>query len=611
MCFLLFGLFPATVRAADECPTTKTENTGTYCAFNIGRSNLVHVWQPPNYDPSTAGVVVYHHGFTSSTQATWDTGGLSKAFLDSKVNALFVVPRGRGCSSGCNELSDQWSSLAQLLDAVTSKGITVPKGPVVIISFSGGYSSAAKTVKDPRVKGFIGFETLYGGEEPFAGWVKSGNDKRIILVSSSSSNSVGSSNENIKKLNRKIVESVEPHVLKVGAPNVLSAEETRMKGIFLEVSQGHSAEIPKAYIKDLLPMILKPSSGGSTSTPQQQGVPSNFELIKPVLNVPIPGLTFGDGSATDSTITVPFLSEYFEAIYKLLVGVSIAIAIVMLMIGGFQYTLGAASASQIEKAKERIKNAVIGLVLLFSAVMIVSVVNPQLSALNGVQLFYNSRNELDETDTFTANNAVSGNLSGTCSTIAECTTLCNQPKSSWPTTASGMPSQSDLQIIPNTTGLIGKITETKYASKETIDLLIKAGEIAVQKDPNYVLVIHSGYRNLTDQIQNACKKINEGAAGRIGKDVAWPGKSQHGVGYAVDVSLQKRAPNGSLTMLSTCCKTKIQNDLQWKVGASILSDIMTQAGFQRYSAEIWHFEPATRSASCRCKYPNCPVPARC
>ena len=85
------------------------------------------------------------------------------------------------------------------------------------------------------------------------------------------------------------------------------------------------------------------------------------------------------------TKTVNNIGQYINLIYIFLLGASIAIAIVMLMIGGLQYTLGAASPAQIEKAKERIRNAVIGLVLLILATLLLETVNPQLKKLNPPQ----------------------------------------------------------------------------------------------------------------------------------------------------------------------------------------------------------------------------------
>lgn len=124
-------------------------------------------------------------------------------------------------------------------------------------------------------------------------------------------------------------------------------------------------------------------------------VSTTRSAVIPVLNVPIPGLTFAAPTKKGDNIVVNFLSTYINAIYKLLIGASIAIAIVMLMIGGFQYSFGAVSTAQIEAAKERIRNAVVGLVLLFGTFILLYTVNPQLTLLSPLNLFYTEPNPID------------------------------------------------------------------------------------------------------------------------------------------------------------------------------------------------------------------------
>jgi hypothetical protein len=73
--------------------------------------------------------------------------------------------------------------------------------------------------------------------------------------------------------------------------------------------------------------------------------------------------------------------EYIGVAYKWLVGSGALFAIVMIMISGLQWSLGAASSESIGKAKSRLKNAIIGLVLLMSTYLILATVNPQLLSL--------------------------------------------------------------------------------------------------------------------------------------------------------------------------------------------------------------------------------------
>ncbi|MBI2473318.1 hypothetical protein HYV70_02060 [Candidatus Uhrbacteria bacterium] len=105
------------------------------------------------------------------------------------------------------------------------------------------------------------------------------------------------------------------------------------------------------------------------------------KLLTPTLQVDIPGVKFSEGKIEGKILKVNYLGDYIAGIYKYLIGISTTIAIVMLMIGGLQWSLGASSQENISKAKKRINNAVIGLVLLLSVYTILFIVNPNLTFL--------------------------------------------------------------------------------------------------------------------------------------------------------------------------------------------------------------------------------------
>lgn len=92
------------------------------------------------------------------------------------------------------------------------------------------------------------------------------------------------------------------------------------------------------------------------------------------LNVPISGVS-----------SVADYGAYVNLAYKFLIGFMATIAIVMVMIGGLQYVL-AAGSGDVSKAKARIGNAVVGLVLLLFSATILATVNPQLLSLRVPQL---------------------------------------------------------------------------------------------------------------------------------------------------------------------------------------------------------------------------------
>lgn len=117
------------------------------------------------------------------------------------------------------------------------------------------------------------------------------------------------------------------------------------------------------------------------------------KLLTPQLSVDIPDLKFTDGIVDGDTIKINYLADYIAAGYKWMIGAAVTIAIVMIMIGGLQWTLSGGSilgtggkANTASAAKKRISNAVTGLVLLLSTYMILAIVNPNLIRLQFPEL---------------------------------------------------------------------------------------------------------------------------------------------------------------------------------------------------------------------------------
>ena len=115
-------------------------------------------------------------------------------------------------------------------------------------------------------------------------------------------------------------------------------------------------------------------------------------FITPTLNVEIPGLKLTDAISgpcsndpAQTCIQSSFIAQYIKGMYAWMIGAAVTIAIVMIMIGGLQYTLGA-GGGEAGKGKQRIINGISGLILLICTYLILNTVNPQLSLLKMVEL---------------------------------------------------------------------------------------------------------------------------------------------------------------------------------------------------------------------------------
>ena len=75
------------------------------------------------------------------------------------------------------------------------------------------------------------------------------------------------------------------------------------------------------------------------------------------------------------------IGGYIKVIYQWLLGSAVVFATVMIIVGGIQYMIAGGSPAGVKQARERIFNALIGLVILFGAYTILATVNPQLLSL--------------------------------------------------------------------------------------------------------------------------------------------------------------------------------------------------------------------------------------
>jgi hypothetical protein len=92
------------------------------------------------------------------------------------------------------------------------------------------------------------------------------------------------------------------------------------------------------------------------------------------LIAPIPG---EKGVKTASSFTV-----YLKALFPFLLSVAAGLAFIMIVLGGIFYMTSAGNPAAVGSAKERIKAALIGLLIAVSSYLIIKAINPNLLALD-------------------------------------------------------------------------------------------------------------------------------------------------------------------------------------------------------------------------------------
>lgn len=136
------------------------------------RAGAVHVWIPPGYDRSTAGTVIYVHGYWTDADGAWRDHKLAQQFRASRQNALFIVP---DAPSG-NDESVQWPALADLRRAVARANIKLPDGPLIVMGHSGAFRTVMQWVDHKLVEQIILLDAMYAGQSAFDDFI--GNGKR-------------------------------------------------------------------------------------------------------------------------------------------------------------------------------------------------------------------------------------------------------------------------------------------------------------------------------------------------------------------------------------------------------------------------------------------------
>lgn len=121
------------------------------------------------------------------------------------------------------------------------------------------------------------------------------------------------------------------------------------------------------------------------------------QIIKaPQPRIRIPGVTFTKPEdvplAQDDTgrifLYVPFLGEYLAAIYRYAVVVASVIAVIMIIVSGFQWITSGGSSDSIQKAKERIIQACIGLTMAVGSYAVLYTINPNLVQFKSLRVQY-------------------------------------------------------------------------------------------------------------------------------------------------------------------------------------------------------------------------------
>lgn len=317
------------------------------------------------------------------------------------------------------------------------------------------------------------------------------------------------------------------------------------------------------------------------------------EPIIPNLNVPVPGLDETDfrNSVTVDSVTGKtnsnLLGVYIRAWYSFLITAGAVAAVMMLTIGGIEYIIARGNPSRIGKAKTRMQNAVIGMILLLMAYNVAFLLDPRAVQFDAISTRNIQREEGIHPDGEDVDAIVPNTSLNSMTTV---------------------PVQGD--------GIIMHASDPRV-TQETLDALQVAAAALQEDHQGAQLRVSSAFRSPLVQAQlfyqnclarrggvcaiptcnpaSSAAVVREGsgyravgaAAGQSGSALvstiasfAEPGNCPHTSGVALDVWC---AQGGSFSVNVECQQQVIT--------------AMTENGFCRLGSEPWHFELNTQKVS--------------
>ena len=100
---------------------------------------------------------------------------------------------------------------------------------------------------------------------------------------------------------------------------------------------------------------------------------------------PLPGITCMDSSGANTLCIGNNIGDYLNIVFKLAIGISAALAVIMLIINGITY-MGDESIFKKTKAKSKMFSAVFGLLIALASWALLNTINPALTGAGGLKI---------------------------------------------------------------------------------------------------------------------------------------------------------------------------------------------------------------------------------
>jgi len=100
------------------------------------------------------------------------------------------------------------------------------------------------------------------------------------------------------------------------------------------------------------------------------------------------GWSLVEGQGGCMEIELPFIpkcgatpASYLSGLYRLALGLGVLAALIMIVVAGITYATSGDNASKQKEARGQIRDAIIGMVILFASVLILNTINPNIASM--------------------------------------------------------------------------------------------------------------------------------------------------------------------------------------------------------------------------------------
>ena len=288
------------------------------------------------------------------------------------------------------------------------------------------------------------------------------------------------------------------------------------------------------------------------------------------------------------------LGYYINAVYNLLLIGGAIIAITMIVIAGVQYTLAQGDTGRVQKAKEKIKNAIIGIVIMLLAYNIVLLLDPRAVLFYPLDNLFIDKQE-DSSDSNTGEPDGTDNDSSYVGAEGDLVTLPIKGTDFYSATSSVLIASDVLKAL--------ELAAAEYKKATGHNLKITSAARSLEKQAS-LFVANCPLKNGLPKCKvQTCDPTGRADSETFNSDAEFQE-------FVLTQGVIESCPHTSGVALDIWPDTSLGNFQASTYDMSRMISALTQNGFCRLKSEAWHFELDVRKMSNSCSTSNSDILSR-